>query len=270
MISIVVENYLKTILKTEDQSRKASTSNIARDLSVADATVTDMFQKLQKAGLLEYKPYYGATLTKQGRMIALKILRRHRLIELFLQKVLGYGWAEVHEEAEKLEHAVSELFVERLDQLLNFPVKDPHGEVIPDAQGFRATLEDICLAEAKPGEYTLRRVTSGDPEFLSYLEREGLVPSNRFSLVEKLPFQGPLKIMLKSSEAPRFIGLEAARKVYVTPTPPLAEGRRKAADHPPARGRRKAVGRRQLAEIERRDTLLSTRHEFARASQHPA
>ena len=87
--------------------------------------------------LLEYKPYYGATLTTEGRKLALRILRRHRLIELFLHKVMGYGWEQVHDEAEKLEHVVSDLFVERIDAYLGYPDKDPHGEVIPDAKGFR-------------------------------------------------------------------------------------------------------------------------------------
>ena len=137
MISSTAEDYLKAVLRMEDRNEKASTSSVARHLEVADASVTDMLRKLQKAGLLEYKPYYGASLTKKGRSVALKILRRHRLIELFLHEVMGYGWEEVHDEAEKLEHVVSDFFVERADSLLNHPVKDPHGEVIPDARGFR-------------------------------------------------------------------------------------------------------------------------------------
>ena len=99
MISSTVEDYLKAFLRLEDMNEKASTSTVARHLSVADASVTDMLRKLQKNGLLEYKPYYGATLTTEGRRLALRILRRHRLIELFLHKVMGYGWEQVHDEA---------------------------------------------------------------------------------------------------------------------------------------------------------------------------
>jgi DtxR family transcriptional regulator, Mn-dependent transcriptional regulator len=216
MISSTVEDYLKAVLRIEDMNEKASTSRVARHLDVADASVTDMLRKLQKAGLLEYKPYYGATLTKEGRMVALKILRRHRLIELFLHQIMGYGWEQVHEEAEKLEHVVTDFFVERVDALLNHPVKDPHGETIPDAQGFRGLQEDICLADAGIGDYTVRRVVNGTPEFLAYLEREKLFPASTFSLLDKAPFQGPLKLLLTGSKNPQYIGLEVAKSIYVS------------------------------------------------------
>lgn len=216
MISSTVEDYLKAVLKMEDRNEKASTSNVARHLSVADASVTDMLRKLQKAGLLEYRPYYGATLTAQGRRLALKILRRHRLIELFLHQVMGYGWEQVHNEAEKLEHVVSDFFVERIDALLGYPDKDPHGEVIPDAQGFRSLEQDICLAQAEPGNYTLRKVTNDRPEFLAYLEKESIVPGTSFTLMEKAPFQGPLKLKIRGKDVPQYLGLEAAKSIYVS------------------------------------------------------
>jgi DtxR family Mn-dependent transcriptional regulator len=215
MISSTVEDYLKAVLKMEDNNEKASTSSVARHLAVADASVTDMLRKLQKAGLLEYKPYYGATLTAQGRRLALKILRRHRLIELFLHQVMGYGWERVHDEAEKLEHVVSDFFVERIDALLDHPDKDPHGEVIPDAQGFRSLEEDVCLAYAEPGEYTVRKVTNGQPEFLAYLEKESLTPGTALTLLEKGPFQGPLKLIIRGKKDPQYVGLEAAKSIHV-------------------------------------------------------
>ena len=218
MITSTAEDYLKAVLRMEDMKEKASTSSVARHLEVADASVTDMLRKLQKAGLLEYKPYYGASLTKKGRMAALRILRRHRLIELFLNQIMGYGWEEVHNEAEKLEHVVSDFFVERVDALLNYPVKDPHGEVIPDARGFRKLDEDICLAEAELGQYVIRRVISANPQFLAYLEKEDLLPANAFALLEKAPFQGPLKLLRTNSEVPQYIGLEVAKSIFVSPS----------------------------------------------------
>src|SRR5262245_15824883 len=219
MISSTVEDYLKAVLKMEDMNEKASTSSVARQLSVADASVTDMLRKLQKAGLLEYRPYYGATLTGPGRRLALKILRRHRLIELFLHQVMRYGWEQVHDEAEKLEHVVSDFFVERVDALLNHPAKDPHGEAIPDAQGVRSLDEDVCLVDAELGSYVIRRVISSNPELLGYLEKEDLLPSRTFTLVERAPFQGPLKLLRDSNLPPQFIGLEAAKSVFVSPSP---------------------------------------------------
>src|SRR5262245_28662608 len=215
MVSSTVEDYLKAFLKLEDMKEKASTSTVARHLSVADASVTDMLRKLQKNGLLEYKPYYGATLTAEGRRLALRILRRHRLIELFLHQVMGYGWEQVHDEAEKLEHVVSDLFVERIDAYLGHPNKDPHGEVIPDAKGFRRQELDICLLEAKPGEYVVRKVINAQPEFLAYLQRESLTPGASFRLLEKAPFHGPLKLQFPGRSEPQYLGVEAAKSIYV-------------------------------------------------------
>ena len=216
-VSSTVEDYLKVVLKIEDMKQRASTSRVARHLDVADATVTDMLRKLKKAGLLEYKPYYGATLTREGRQMAVRILRRHRLLEMFLHQVLGYGWEQVHQEAERLEHAVSDLFISRIDALLDFPVQDPHGEIIPDARGFRQVEDDLCLAEAEPGSYSIRKVTNSDPEFLAYLDKVGLRPATRFSLQEKAPFQGPLKLLPESGREPVYLGLEACRSIFVLP-----------------------------------------------------
>ena len=216
MISSTVEDYLKALLKMEDSDVKASTSNVARRLSVTDASVTDMLRKLQKAGLLAYKPYYGAALTPEGRLQALKIIRRHRLIELFLHQVMGYGWDQVHQEAEKLEHVVSDFFVDRVDALLGYPEKDPHGEIIPDAQGYRNLEEDVCLGIAELGEYTIRKITNDNPDFLTYLDKESLVPGTAFTLLEKAPFHGPLKLMLSGRDEPHYIGLEAAKNIFVS------------------------------------------------------
>ncbi len=217
MISSTVEDYLKAFLKIEDKNEKASTSNVARHLSVADASVTDMLRKLQKVGLLVYKPYYGATLTPEGRKVALRILRRHRLIELFLNQVMGFGWEQVHDEAERLEHAVSDFFVDRIDAILGYPQKDPHGEAIPDAQGFRKREVDIRLSEAEPGQYTVRKVTSDSPEFLAYIERESMTPGMTFVLLERTPFQGPLVFQVEGRQQRQYLGIEAAKSIYVLP-----------------------------------------------------
>jgi len=217
MISSTVEDYLKAFLRMEDRNEKASTSSVARHLSVADASVTDMLRKLQKAGLLEYKPYYGATLTPKGRKVALRILRRHRLLELFLHQVMGFGWEQVHDEAEKLEHVVSDFFVERIDALLGYPDKDPHGEAIPDAHGFRMQEAHICLVDAEPGEYTVRQVTNDKPDFLAYIEKESLTPGTIFVLVERAPFEGPLKLLIRGKKAPQYLGVEASKSIHVMP-----------------------------------------------------
>jgi len=216
-VSSTAEDYLKAVLNLEDMHEKASTSSVARRLAVADGTVTDMLRKLQSAGLLEYTPYYGATLTARGRTIALKILRRHRLIELFLHRIMGYGWEQVHDEAERMEHAVSDFFVERIDALMSYPSKDPHGEVIPDARGFRESEDDISLAQAEEGRFTIRKVINASPALLTYLNKESLVPTQAFTLLEKAPFQGPLKLQIRGRKAVTYVGHEVARCIFVCP-----------------------------------------------------
>ena len=214
-VSSTAEDYLKAVLSLEDRHEKGSTSNVARRLAVSDGTVTDMLRKLQSAGLLEYTPYYGVTLTPRGRAIALKILRRHRLIELFLHRIMGYGWEQVHDEAERMEHAVSDFFVERIDALMNHPSKDPHGEVIPDARGFRESENDISLAEAEEGRFTIRKVINASPELFTYLNKESLVPSQGFRLLERAPFQGPLKLQIRGRKTHTYVGHEVARCIFV-------------------------------------------------------
>lgn len=255
MLTSTVEDYLKAFLKMEDLNQRASTSSVARHLDVADASVTDMLRKLQKAGLLEYRPYYGAALTEKGRRAALKILRRHRLLELFLHEVMGYGWEQVHDEAENLEHVVSDFFVEQVDALLNHPVQDPHGEVIPDAQGYRNPESDVCLAEAETGVHIIHRITKGEPAFLEYLEKEGLVPSCRFTLVERSPFDGPLKVLLSARKEPQYIGLEAARSIFVKP---VAKGF-------PSVGKNRAS--RRIRQSTGRDEAPAARKPFPRRGQ---
>jgi DtxR family Mn-dependent transcriptional regulator len=217
VVTSTAEDYLKAVLKLEDMNEKVSTSKVARRLDVVDGTVTDMLRKLRSAGLLEYTPYYGAALTPKGRAIALKIVRRHRLIELFLHQIMGYGWEQVHDEAERLEHAVSDFFVERIDVLMNHPTQDPHGEAIPDARGFRAPEDDLCLASAEPGPYTIRRVTSSNAALLEYLGNQGLVPARTLSLISRAPFDGPLEILLTKTDGARHIGIEVAKHVFVSP-----------------------------------------------------
>jgi DtxR family transcriptional regulator, Mn-dependent transcriptional regulator len=234
MVTGTAEDYLKAVLKIEDGRQKATTSGLARELNLADATVTDMLRKLQRAGLLEYKPYYGATLTKRGRIVALGIVRRHRLIELFLHEVLGYGWEEVHEEAEKLEHAVSDLFVERVDRLLRFPLRDPHGELIPDQNGFRPDEEDICLEDAAPGHYRIQRIVNNDSELLNYLERQSVGLGAYIELLDRAPFDGPLQLRIEGGTTVH-LGVRAAKCIFVVAEgpdsnrhrAPLAEKRRK-------------------------------------------
>src|ERR671914_2723077 len=173
-----VGDYLKAVWELAvDSGSAASTKSVATRLSVSPASVTNMFARLQEMGLVRYERYRGATLTERGRKEALRLVRRHRLIETFLLEHLGYDWQKVHDEAERLEHAVSDGFTERLAELLGHPGHDPHGDPIPAADGTLAADDSFPLGEAAAGaRVRVRKVADDDATVLDYLEEQGLIP----------------------------------------------------------------------------------------------
>ncbi|MBI2824215.1 MAG: metal-dependent transcriptional regulator [Planctomycetia bacterium] len=177
MASLTVENYLKTIYQISGRQggEPAATGQVATALSVSPGTVTSMLKTLADSGLATYTPYEGAKLTPSGAALALRILRRHRLIELFLTKTLELSWDEVHEEAENMEHAVSDLLVDRIDAYLGYPRVDPHGDPIPRADGSLEDEQQLTLADCEVGsQFRFARVIDQSPEFLRYLSEAGL------------------------------------------------------------------------------------------------
>jgi DtxR family Mn-dependent transcriptional regulator len=179
MPSLTVENYLKAILQLviAGQADWISTGQLAAALNVSPGTVTSMLKTLSESGLAVYKPYEGASLTKAGRNLALRMVRRHRLIELFLVRTLNLTWDQVHEEAENMEHAVSDMLIDRMDEYLGHPATDPHGDPIPTAEGqMRGTTSStIPLSScASKSRIRIARVTNQQPEFLRYLAENGL------------------------------------------------------------------------------------------------
>jgi len=175
--SLTIENYVKTIyqISAGEQWQAAATGKLAEALGVSPGTVTSMLKTLSESGLAEYIPYEGARLTDSGRTLALRVLRRHRLIELFLARTLKLTWDEVHEEAENMEHAVSDLLIDRIDAFLGYPATDPHGDPIPKADGTVAGSTGRCLSELRVGNsFRVVRVIDQSPEFLRYLTETGL------------------------------------------------------------------------------------------------
>jgi DtxR family transcriptional regulator, Mn-dependent transcriptional regulator len=175
--SLTIENYVKAIYQLAGgaDGRAAATGKLAEALEVSPGTVTSMLKTLSESGLAEYVPYEGARLTDAGRTLALRVLRRHRLIELFLVRTLNLTWDEVHEEAENMEHAVSDLLIDRIDEYLGYPATDPHGDPIPKADGTvaRSTgrrLSQLAVSEA----FQVSRVLDQSPDFLRYLTETGL------------------------------------------------------------------------------------------------
>ncbi|NBU39962.1 MAG: metal-dependent transcriptional regulator [Planctomycetia bacterium] len=220
MPSLTVENYVKTIwqITNTQDGRAASTGQIATALGVAPGTVTSMLKTLDAARLATHRRYEGVALTRAGRMLALRVIRRHRLIELFLLRTLDMTWDEVHDEAEHLEHAVSDLLVDRIDAYLGHPEVDPHGDPIPraDAQSLPAADEAATrpLAECAAGSsFRLARVLDQSPPFLRYLTESGL-ELNATGAVERNP-DGAGLMRIRVGDRRLSLAIDAAGKLLV-------------------------------------------------------
>ena len=199
MISPVIEDYLKAIYYLQEESGVVATSALAERLGVASPSVTNMLQKLarHRPKLVEYERREGATLTPAGRRIALEVVRHHRLIELYLAEELDYPWDEVHAEADKLEHAISESFEDRIAERLGAPATDPHGDPIPTKEGAvaeasRLTLSDLAVGQAAQ----VTRVRDDDPALLRYLTKLGIGLQTRVIITDRAPFDGPLQVTI--------------------------------------------------------------------------
>ncbi len=192
-LSVSTQNYLKVIwAATEwDDSVSVGVTRVAEALGLRPSTVSDGLKKLGADGLVRHEPYAGVTLTPLGREYAVAMVRRHRLIETFLVTVLGYTWDEVHDEAEVLEHAMSDTLINRLDALLGFPERDPHGDPIPSASGQPRRQNAHLLAEAEPGKpWVVSRISDENPDMLRYFANLGLVPGALVQVHEHRPFAG--------------------------------------------------------------------------------
>jgi DtxR family Mn-dependent transcriptional regulator len=191
------EDYLKAIYMLQEHGGPAQTSAIAERLDIAPPSVSGMVKRLSDSGLIEHAPYRGVQLTRAGRRAALRMVRRHRILETYLTSKLGYDWDSVHEEAERLEHAVSDELIERMAMALGNPGYDPHGAPIPTKDGIIETIEYVALAEVPTGSVAeLREVSDEDPEMLRFLATLGLRPGTTFDVVGRQPFRGPVTIRL--------------------------------------------------------------------------
>ena len=194
-----VEDYLKAIYQLSPEGRPASTSEIANLLALSAPSVTGMVKRLSEHGLLEHIPYKGVQLTEEGRRAALRMVRRHRLIEAYLVEFLGYSWDTVHEEAERLEHAVSDTMIERMAGALGNPTVDPHGDPIPTADGEVQELPCIALSDVPIGETVeISRVHESQPERLRYIASLGLRPGVHVTVVNRQPIDDLVTIKVGS------------------------------------------------------------------------
>ncbi len=213
-----VEDYAKAIYSLTGWGEEtASTNDLADKLGVKAGSVSAMIKKLDRAGLVERVPYHGVRLTAEGTRVAMAVLRRHRLLELFLAEVLDVPWDRVHDEAEVLEHALSEDLTELISTKLGDPGFDPHGDPIPDRHLEIVEGETVALADLAPGD-TARfvRVSDSNPEMLAYLSQCGIGVGDRFELTDRQPFDGPITIRVNA--ATHVLGLTLAQAMRVEHT----------------------------------------------------
>jgi DtxR family Mn-dependent transcriptional regulator len=212
-----VEDFLKAVFTLQEHEDRVQTNTLSDALKISAPSVTDMAQRLVNAGLVDYQKYHGVRLTDAGREIALKIVRRHRLIELYLMRELGYELREVHEEAERLEHAVSDRFIDALAVKLNNPEIDPHGDPIPSSEGVIAQQDLQPLTALEVGvPAIIARLKTSDAEMLQHMLDRGFVLDAHVEVVERDPFAGPITVQIDGKR--RVIGQQVAENVLVAPT----------------------------------------------------
>ncbi|MBO0782803.1 MAG: metal-dependent transcriptional regulator [Ktedonobacteraceae bacterium] len=213
-----ISDCLKVIYTMQERGQKVSTSAVSERLGVSDATVTMLFKDFAAAGWVEHVPYRGVRLTELGARKAVEVIRHHRLLELYLARELGYSWDKVHEEADKLEHVISEEFEDKLDELLGYPTADPHGDPIPSKEGVFPARAGCSLLTLQAGQSAhILRVNDQDAEKLRYLGQLGLYPDVRVEMIEQAPFGGPLHILVGDApnQVERVLGAELAGHILV-------------------------------------------------------
>ena len=210
------QDYLKRIYELTECGLPASTNDLARELEIKPASVTGMIQKLaaEKPALVEYQKHQGVTLTPAGKRAALEVIRHHRLLETWLVQTLGYSWDEVHEEAERLEHVISEDFERRIAAALGNPTRDPHGELIPTEDLKMPADDSTPLSALRPNQSaTIQRVISQDPDLLRHLDSLGLTPGVQIEITDYSSFDNNLTV--KVGRKSNVLGLNITTKIFV-------------------------------------------------------
>lgn len=215
MYTVSEENYIKSIYHLQRHSGNVSTNELAEKLQTKPASVTDMLKKLQAKKLLEYQKYYGVRLTLEGRKLALEVIRRHRLWENFLVNHLHFGWDEVHEIAEQLEHVQSAALTNKLDAFMDFPKFDPHGDPIPDSKGKMEMLQQVNLMQLPVGQVAeICAVGSQHTELLEMLRKKNLQIGASLKVTRRYNFDNSLEVVI-NKEPPQSISEQLAKQLFV-------------------------------------------------------
>jgi DtxR family Mn-dependent transcriptional regulator len=208
------QDYLKALYQLHGDQRPVPTRELAQRLGISSPSVSEMVTRLSAQGLVEHDRYRGQQLTREGRKVALELVRHHRLLEMFLVQVLGYSWDEVHDEAERLEHVISERMEQRIFELLGRPELDPHGHVIPSRTGKVRPVSERTLRDCRPGErVVVQGVSDDDAGRLRELERRGLLPGTQIEVVGASEYEGPIEARIKGKRVQIPLGL--ARGIFV-------------------------------------------------------
>ncbi len=212
-----IEDYVKAVYKLRERGAPSvTTTALAGELDVAPSSASGMIRKLDNLGLVAHARYGNVELTGNGELLALDVLRRHRLIELYLVTALGYSWDEVHEEAEQLEHVVSPKLLDRIAEALGDPEFDPHGDPIPARDGTVSASDTTLLTDVPPGSTgTFARVSDADPDLLRHLRAVGIALGDRIEVVERQPFGGPLLVRIGAAEHSLGRGITDAMSILV-------------------------------------------------------
>jgi DtxR family Mn-dependent transcriptional regulator len=215
-----VEDYLKTIYQIQSEEGRATTKEIADRLEVTPASVTGMLKKLAatKPPLVFYRKHQGVMLSPEGEQVALEILRHHRLLEQFLHQILGYEWEDVHDEADRLEHVISEEFEERIAEAMGNPSHDPHGDPIPTRELQILDSPQTPLSDLRKGSWAvIHRVQDRDPELLKYLSEIGMTPGAHLVVLEYSPFDQNLRLQVEGQAEQVILGPQVTRQIFVEP-----------------------------------------------------
>ncbi|MCB9420934.1 MAG: metal-dependent transcriptional regulator [Ardenticatenaceae bacterium] len=214
--SAAMREYLAEIYRLQEGSPTVSTTSLAERLNVSAPAVPRMLKRLKSAGYVKHVPYQGVELTERGRIEALKEIRRHRILEVFLVNIMGFSWDETHEHAEEMGKGLNDAISQRMAEMTQFPLRCPHGEPIPDELGHLPDLNDISIINLGVGyKGVVSRVRTDDPEKLRYFASLGLVPGASFEIVGRAPFNGPMRLKVNQEEV--VLGINLTESLWVAP-----------------------------------------------------
>lgn len=215
--SAAMREYLAEIYRLQQDSPTVSTTSLAERLNVSAPAVPRMLKRLKSAGYVKHVPYQGVELTDLGAQEALKEIRRHRILEVFLVQVMGFSWDQTHEHADALGAGLNDTISQRMAEMTNFPTRCPHGEPIPSTEGQMPEIHDLCLVNLGTGQKgVVSRVRTHEPEKLRYLASLGLVPEAGFEIIGRAPFNGPMRLRVNKEDV--VLGMELTKSLWVTRT----------------------------------------------------